>query len=50
MRSHRLASGSAIWNRRGMSEQLILSDGGLETTLVFHEGVELPHFAGLPPA
>jgi S-methylmethionine-dependent homocysteine/selenocysteine methylase len=22
-----------------------LSDGGLETTLVFHEGIELPHFA-----
>lgn len=24
---------------------LFLSDGGLETTLIFHEGVELPHFA-----
>ena len=22
-----------------------LTDGGLETTLVFHEGIELPHFA-----
>jgi S-methylmethionine-dependent homocysteine/selenocysteine methylase len=31
-----------------MSEQLILTDGGLETTLVFHEGVELPHFAAFP--
>lgn len=24
---------------------LFLSDGGLETTLIFHEGIELPHFA-----
>ncbi|MFO1125661.1 MAG: homocysteine S-methyltransferase family protein [Methylocystis sp.] len=24
---------------------LFLSDGGLETTLIFHEGVDLPHFA-----
>jgi homocysteine S-methyltransferase len=31
-----------------MREQLILTDGGLETTLVFHEGVELPHFAAFP--
>jgi homocysteine S-methyltransferase len=31
-----------------MSEQLILTDGGLETTLLFHEGVELPHFAAFP--
>jgi S-methylmethionine-dependent homocysteine/selenocysteine methylase len=31
-----------------MSEPLILTDGGLETTLVFHEGVELPHFAAFP--
>jgi homocysteine S-methyltransferase len=31
-----------------MSEQLILTDGGLETALVFHEGVELPHFAAFP--
>jgi homocysteine S-methyltransferase len=22
-----------------------LSDGGMETTFIFHEGVELPHFA-----
>jgi homocysteine S-methyltransferase len=28
--------------------QLILTDGGLETTLLFHEGVELPHFAAFP--
>jgi S-methylmethionine-dependent homocysteine/selenocysteine methylase len=31
-----------------MREQLILTDGGLETTLLFHEGVELPHFAAFP--
>ena len=24
---------------------LFLTDGGLETTLVFHDGLELPHFA-----
>ena len=24
---------------------LFLTDGGLETTLIFHKGVELPHFA-----
>ena len=27
------------------SNQLFLTDGGLETTLIFQEGVELPHFA-----
>ncbi len=25
--------------------RLFLSDGGMETTLIFHEGAELPHFA-----
>lgn len=25
--------------------QLFLTDGGIETTLIFHEGLELPHFA-----
>ena len=24
---------------------IFLTDGGMETTLIFHEGVELPHFA-----
>src|SRR5262245_50376211 len=24
---------------------LYLNDGGIETTLIFHEGLELPHFA-----
>jgi len=28
-----------------MSEDVFLADGGLETTLIFHEGVELPEFA-----
>ena len=28
--------------------QLFLSDGGLETTLIFHEGWELPMFAAFP--
>jgi S-methylmethionine-dependent homocysteine/selenocysteine methylase len=31
-----------------MTERLILTDGGLETALVFHEGMELPHFAAFP--
>ena len=26
-------------------ESLYLTDGGIETTLIFHEGVDLPHFA-----
>ncbi|MCP3983427.1 MAG: homocysteine S-methyltransferase [bacterium] len=25
--------------------QLFLTDGGLETTLIFHDGIDLPHFA-----
>lgn len=25
-----------------------LTDGGMETTLVFHEGIDLPHFAAFP--
>lgn len=28
-----------------LSGDMFLSDGGLETTLIFHDGVELPHFA-----
>lgn len=28
-----------------LAERLFLTDGGLETTLIFHEGVTLPHFA-----
>jgi len=28
-----------------LGDELFLTDGGLETTLVFHEGVELPSFA-----
>jgi homocysteine S-methyltransferase len=27
---------------------LFLTDGGLETTLIFHDGLELPHFAAFP--
>ena len=26
-------------------DTLFMTDGGLETTLIFHEGVELPYFA-----
>ena len=28
-----------------IGEDLFLSDGGIETTLVFHDGIELPYFA-----
>jgi homocysteine S-methyltransferase len=28
-----------------MRDGIFLSDGGMETTLIFHEGIELPHFA-----
>ena len=28
-----------------LGQALFLTDGGLETTLVFHQGIELPHFA-----
>ncbi|HET9067833.1 MAG TPA: homocysteine S-methyltransferase, partial [Amaricoccus sp.] len=31
-----------------LGDALFLTDGGLETTLVFHEGIELPHFAAFP--
>lgn len=33
---------NALPQRRG---GIFLTDGGMETTLIFHEGVELPHFA-----
>lgn len=28
-----------------LQSRLFLTDGGLETTLIFHEGIDLPHFA-----
>ena len=28
-----------------LADKAFLSDGGMETTLIFHEGAELPHFA-----
>ena len=28
-----------------LSDSTFLSDGGMETTLIFHEGLDLPHFA-----
>lgn len=31
-----------------MQGGIFLSDGGMETTLIFHEGLELPHFAAFP--
>ncbi|MEI9812008.1 MAG: homocysteine S-methyltransferase family protein [Acidobacteriota bacterium] len=31
-----------------LTDGLFLTDGGLETTLIFHDGMELPHFAAFP--
>jgi homocysteine S-methyltransferase len=31
-----------------LAGRLFLTDGGLETTLIFHEGIVLPHFAAFP--
>jgi homocysteine S-methyltransferase len=31
-----------------LGERLFLTDGGIETTLIFHEGRALPHFAAFP--
>ncbi len=31
-----------------LSGDLFLTDGGLETTMLFHEGFDLPHFAVFP--
>ena len=28
-----------------LSGDLFLTDGGLETTVIFHDGIDLPHFA-----
>lgn len=28
-----------------LGDRLFITDGGIETTLIFHEGLELPHFA-----
>ena len=30
-----------------LSEDLFLTDGGLETTLIFQDGVDLPYFAAI---
>ena len=31
-----------------LSAPLTVTDGGLETTLVFHHGIDLPDFAAFP--
>jgi S-methylmethionine-dependent homocysteine/selenocysteine methylase len=31
-----------------MTSPLVLTDGGLETTLIFHDGLDLPEFAAFP--
>lgn len=30
-----------------LADRMFLTDGGLETTLIFHDGIELPHFASI---
>ena len=29
-----------------LGDRPFITDGGLETTLIYHEGIDLPHFAG----
>jgi homocysteine S-methyltransferase len=31
-----------------LGERIFLTDGGLETTLIFHDGIDLPYFAAFP--
>lgn len=31
-----------------LQDKIFLTDGGLETTLIFHQGVDLPYFASFP--
>src|SRR5467141_1898930 len=31
-----------------LTGEMFLTDGGMETTLIFHNGVDLPHFASFP--
>ena len=31
-----------------LDERPFLTDGGMETTLIFHQGVDLPMFASFP--
>lgn len=33
-----------------LSEKIFLTDGGIETTLIYHEGLELPDFAAFVTA
>ena len=33
---------------QGSGDQLFVTDGGLETELVFHDGIDLPSFAAFP--
>ena len=32
----------------GSQSETLLTDGGLETTLIFHDGIDLPEFASFP--
>src|SRR5215475_11398126 len=36
------------WSRRPSRSEMRLTDAGLETVLLFDEGIDLPHFAAFP--
>jgi S-methylmethionine-dependent homocysteine/selenocysteine methylase len=44
----RATGGASGTNRLPTGERLFIGDGGLETTLIFREGIELPEFAAYP--
>src|SRR5262245_30972345 len=39
---------SAPEKLRAVTRDLVITDGGMETTLIFHDGIELPEFAAFP--
>lgn len=41
-------TGPCLARRRGIASWRYLPDGGLETDLIFHYGVDLPEFAAYP--
>lgn len=43
-----MKTGEKIMSKKLFTEPLYLTDGGLETTAIFHDGMELPHFASFP--
>ena len=41
---------SIAHNLPQLADRLFLTDGGLETTLIFHEGIDLPSLRLVRPA